>query len=241
MKLFHIIASAQGARLFSKMGKVFGFAAVLASLPMSSALADEWWVGAYGGYNTSFNSDVTVKRGGTAITYSDVSWDGASFEMPPYWGIRGSYWFDGQYSNFGMMLDYSHAKVKADLSGTAIGADFSHFEFTDGLNLLALNGLYRLPLTETFTPYAGLGVGISVPDVETTVRSGGAFDGMPRTFEYKLAGPVMQAEIGIEAKITEFDFGIRRIQVRLQLEQRRYQRRRKRRAPISAPASSFWA
>ena len=27
---------------------------------------------------------------------------------------------------------------------------------------------------------------------------------MPRTFEYKLAGPVMQAEIGIDAKITEF-------------------------------------
>ena len=136
-----------------------------------AAALDEWWVPVEdGGYNTSFNSDVTVKRGGTAITYSDVSWDGASFEMPPYSGIRGSYWFDGQYSNFGMMLDYSHAKVKADLSGTALGADFSHFQFTDGLNLLALNGLYRLPLTETFTPYAGLGLGISVPDVETTAK-----------------------------------------------------------------------
>jgi hypothetical protein len=64
-------------------------------------------------------------------------------------------------------------------------------------------GLYRLPLTETFTPYAGLGVGISVPDVETTARFGGAFDGMPRTFDYKLAGPVAQAQIGMEAKITE--------------------------------------
>jgi lipid A oxidase len=203
MKLFPIIASAQAARLFSKMGNAFGFAVILASLPMSSALADEWWVGAYGGYNTSFNSDVTVKRGGTAMTYSDVSWDGASFEMPPYWGIRGSYWFDAQYSNFGVMLDYSHAKVKADLSGTALGADFSHFQFTDGLNLLALNGLYRLPLSETFTPYAGLGLGISVPDVETTARSGGAFDGMPRTYEYKLAGPILQVQIGIDAKITE--------------------------------------
>jgi len=203
MKLFHIIASAQGARLFFKMWNAFGFAVVLASLPMSSAFADEWWVGTYGGYNTSFDSDVKVSRGGTAITYRDVSWDGASFEMPPYWGIRGSYWFDGQYSNFGVMLDYSHAKVKADLSGTALGADFSHFQFTDGLNLLALAGLYRLPLTETFTPYAGLGVGIAVPDVETTARAGGAFDGMPRTFDYKLAGPVAQAQIGMEAKITE--------------------------------------
>jgi lipid A oxidase len=203
MKLFHIIASAQGARLFFKMGNAFGFAAILASLPMSFAFADEWWVGAYGGYNTSFASDVTVKRGGAAITYHDVSWDGASFEMPPYWGIRGSYWLNGQYSNFGVMLDYSHAKVKADLSGTALGADFSHFQFTDGLNLLALAGLYRLPLTETFTPYAGLGVGIAVPDVETTARAGGAFDGMPRTFDYKLAGPVMQVQIGIDAKITD--------------------------------------
>jgi lipid A oxidase len=111
--------------------------------------------------------------------------------------------FDDQYSNFGVMLDYSHAKVKADLSGTALGADFSHFQFTDGLNLLALNGLYRLPLSETFTTYAGLGLGISVPDVETTARSGGAFDGMPKTFDYKVAGPVMQVQIGIDAKITE--------------------------------------
>jgi len=209
MKLFHISASAQGARMFSNMGNAFGFgrfffvAAVLASVPISSAFAGEWWVGAYGGYNTSFDSDVKVSRGGGAITYRDVSWDGASFEMPPYWGVRGGYWFDGPYANFGMMLDYSHAKVKADLSGTALGADFGHFQFTDGLNLLALTGLYRLPLTETFTPYAGLGVGIAAPDVETTARAGGAFDGMPRTFDYKLAGPVVQAQIGMEAKITE--------------------------------------
>ena len=56
MKLFHIIASAQGARLFFKMGSAFGFTAVLASLPMSSAFADEWWVGTYGGYNTSLTA-----------------------------------------------------------------------------------------------------------------------------------------------------------------------------------------
>ena len=69
--------------------RTFSIAAALASLPTTSAVADEWWVGAYGGYNTSFNSDVTVSRSGTAITYPDVSWDGASFEMPPYWGVRG--------------------------------------------------------------------------------------------------------------------------------------------------------
>ena len=197
------------------------------------------WV-AYGGYNTSFDSDVKVKRGGTAITYSDVSWDGASFEMPPYWGVRRGYWFDGQYANFGMMLDYSHAKVKAGLSGTAIGADFSHFEFTDGLNLLTLNGLYRLPLTETFTPYAGLGAGISVPHAETTARSGGAFDGMPKTFDYKLGGPMVQAQIGIDAKITESfrplpntsstTAGTASISTAAEASM-----------PISAPASSFWA
>jgi hypothetical protein len=62
----------------------------------------------------------------------------------------------------------------------------------DGLNLLALNELYRLPLTETFTSYGGLGVGISVPHAETTATFGGAFDGMPRTFDYRLGGPVVQ-------------------------------------------------
>ena len=210
MTFIGIIASAQRARTVSNIGNAFGFgrsffvAAVLATVPISSAFAGEWWVGAYGGYNTSFDSDVKVSRGAAAITYRDVSWDGASFEMPPYWGVRGGYWFDGDYANFGMMLDYSHAKVKAALSGTAIGADFSHFEFTDGLNLLALNGLYRLRLTETITSYGGLGVGISVPHAEATARLGGAFDGMPRTFDYRLGGPVAQAEIGMEAKFTEF-------------------------------------
>ena len=228
--------------MVSNIGNAFGFgrsffvAAVLATAPISSAFAGEWWVGAYGGYNTSFDSDVKVSRGAAAITYRDVSRDGASFEMPPYWGVRGGYWFDGDYANFGMMLDYSHAKVKAPLSGTAIGADFSHFEFTDGLNLLALNGLYRLRLTETFTSYGGLGVGISVPHAEATARFGGAFDGMPRTFAGRWRRPRSvwrqrsRSLFRLLPNISSTTAGTASISTAAEPS-----------TPISAPASSSWA
>ncbi|MBP0651944.1 hypothetical protein J8J40_33275, partial [Mycobacterium tuberculosis] len=81
-----------------------------------------------------------------------------------------------------------------DLDG-AIGGDFSHFEFTDGLNLLTLNALYRMPLNTVFTPYAGLGAGINVPHVETTATGTGALAGAPKPGEYQLGGATLQAQL----------------------------------------------
>ena len=34
---------------------------------------------------------------------------------PPYWGVRGTYWFNSA-PNWGLMIDYNHAKVIADQS-----------------------------------------------------------------------------------------------------------------------------
>jgi lipid A oxidase len=179
-------------------------AATLAAMGMvAPAVAGDWQVSVYGGYNMSADSDVTVRYGGTSRTYSGTGWDGASFEGPPYWGTRLTYWLGESTAAaaWGVALDYSHAKVKADLSGT-IGADFSHFEFTDGLNILTLNALYRMPLNATVTPYGGLGVGINVPHVETTATALSAFGGQPKTFGYAFGGPTLQAQLGLDAKVT---------------------------------------
>jgi hypothetical protein len=95
----------------------FAFAGVLAvGADAATALADSQ-IAVYGGWNDSFDSDITLKQpNGTNMTLHDVPWDGVSFEAPPYWGIRGTWWLANN-PNWGLMFDYSHAKVVADKRG----------------------------------------------------------------------------------------------------------------------------
>lgn len=90
--------------------------------------------------------------------------------MPPYWGIRATYWFANN-PNWGLMFDYNHAKVISDkgavvgVSGTRdgipvgptdrVGNTFQVMEFTDGLNEFFFGAQYRW-LHERWTPYVGL-------------------------------------------------------------------------------------
>ena len=121
------------------------FALACAASPANA----EFQVGGYGGWNGSFDSDIHLTQpGGTNMTLNDVPWDGDSFGAPPYWGIRGTYWFNNA-PNWGFMVDYHHAKVIADqdavvsVSGTRdgipvgpkdrVGNTFETMEFTDGL------------------------------------------------------------------------------------------------------------
>lgn len=152
----------------------FAFAGVLAvGADAGTALADSQ-IAVFGGWNDSFDSDITLKQpNGTNMTLHDVPWDGVSSEAPPYWGIRGTWWLANN-PNWGLMFDYSHAKVVADKGavvsvsgrrdGTAIGPTdkvgntFQVMEFTDGLNEFFFGAQYRWP-HERWTPYVGFGVG----------------------------------------------------------------------------------
>src|SRR4051812_20581259 len=88
----------------------FALADVLALCAGATARADSQ-IAVYGGWNDSFDSDITLKQpNGTNMTLNDVPWDGASFDDPPYWGIRGIWWLDAR-PNWGLMVDYNHAKV----------------------------------------------------------------------------------------------------------------------------------
>jgi lipid A oxidase len=86
--------------------------ACFCSLP---ALA-ETQISVYGGANWNFGSDVKITPpgivGGGSETRS-IDWDGGSFEMPPYWGVRGTYWLS-KSSNWGFALEYTHQKAIAD-------------------------------------------------------------------------------------------------------------------------------
>jgi lipid A oxidase len=67
----------------------------------------------------------------------------------------------------------------------------------DGLNLLTLNALYRMPLEGTkFVPYVGAGAGVNIRHLEVTRGSG-------RTFEYQLGGATLQAQAGVAYEFTK--------------------------------------
>lgn len=176
----------------------------------------EFQFGIYGGWSESLDSDVElVQPNGTNMTLSDVDWDGKSFTFdggPPFYGLRLIYWKERNPS-WGIMLDYNHAKVKPNLaqtvavSGTRNGVPVagaqplnqtvSLLEFTDGLNLLTLNLMHRKQ-RDGVTPYGGIGIGLSIPNVEFSRANS-----LVQTDEYQITGVAFQALVGLEMNMTD--------------------------------------
>ncbi|MFQ5626410.1 MAG: outer membrane protein [Methyloligellaceae bacterium] len=172
-------------------------------------------IGAYGGYNHTRPSKLhMVQPGGTDLTFTDLKWIGESFKTEPYWGVRTTYWA-AKLKGIGLMFDYSHAKASAlktqelTQSGTRDGQDvpssepfsktFRKLEFTHGLNFFTLNALYRADwLHARIAPYAGVGIGLSVPHVDTR-RAGASKES--RTYKHQITGLAFQALGGIEWRL----------------------------------------
>jgi lipid A oxidase len=170
------------------------FGSLLALAP--AAAKAEFQLSVYGGANTANNSDVTLNLGALSGTF-DVDWFGDSWSRPPYYGVRGTWWLDNfSQPNWGVAVDFTHAKVKADLDDPAVGSRFDRLEFTNGLNSVTLNGLYRRPFNQWFGVYAGAGAGASIPHVEVET-----IPATQRTFEYQLTGPVVQGLIGANVNL----------------------------------------
>lgn len=195
------------------------FAACLFATGQPGDARAEVQVGAYGGWSESFDSDVDIRQpGGTNLSIDDVDWEGDSFTFdggPPFYGVKLIYWKDS-HPNWGIMLDYQHAKVNPKLgqlvnvNGTRDGAavaglqplnqTVSMLEFTDGLNILTLNLMYRQP-RGGWTPFGGIGVGLSIPNVEFNRAPGAAQSGY--TNEYQITGIAVQGILGAEKDITD--------------------------------------
>jgi lipid A oxidase len=120
-----------------------------------------------------------------------VKWLGKSFEAPPYYGIRATWW---KNEKWGFGFEVNHAKVYAD-NKAALGYDT--LEFTDGLNLITANVFRRFPNEGRFTPYVGGGLGIAVPHVEIE-RAGES-----KTFEYQLTGPAAILVAGVSYEFND--------------------------------------
>ena len=174
----------------------------------------EFVISGYLGKADTLDADVTLRqREGTDLTFYDVSWNDDSFEDPLYFGLRLQHWFENA-RNWGVGIDFTHAKMLAGLnetvrvtgsrSGLPVSSDerlsdtFSRFEFTDGHNLLTLNGFYRWfpkgirdnTVLGRLQPYVGLGLGIAYPHVEVETMGS-------TTSEYQIVGPAAQGVAGV--------------------------------------------
>ena len=147
-----------------------------------ASLAGSVWaeteVSVYGGQQWASPSRVTV-AGDSVIPDAvfDQDWAGYAYEWPIYVGARLTKWLP---SDFGYGAEYVHNKaVPPD---RVLPAGYRALEFSDGLNSLTLNGYRRWPdALGQFTPYVGVGAGISFPGVE--IRYAGS-----NTYEYQITG-----------------------------------------------------
>lgn len=166
-----------------------GLAAALAAggLLWSDRAAAEIEISVYGGTQSAPHSSIDD----SVLGSQRVRWLGKSFEAPPYYGLRVTWWRD---ERFGFGLEFNHAKVYAD-NPQSYGYDV--LELTDGINILTANVWRRWDLKGRITPYVGAGIGISVPHVEVQRV------GESRTFEYQLTGPAVQLVVGAAWEVND--------------------------------------
>ncbi|MWD29612.1 outer membrane beta-barrel protein [Aquicoccus sp. SCR17] len=176
------------------MLKAIVSSALLGAALFATPAAAEFALDVYTGYQTSPHSRVSGDHPDGGTYDALIGWEGRSFEMPPYYGLRGTWWRD---DTLGYALEYTHAKVYApDGEKAAIG--FDRMELTDGLNLLTFNVMRRWPNQwGKLTPYVGGGLGVAFPHVDVTSAGG------ERTFGYQLTGPAARLIAGASYEISD--------------------------------------
>lgn len=193
---------------------IFTMVSGLTVLPARTVRA-ETTLSLYGGRAINENGDLDLRLpGGTDLTFRNVSWKDQSFRAPIYYGIRLVHWFE-RTPSWGVSLDFTHAKMMADLSqavpvqgvrggspvsGTEPLSDtFGKLEFSHGHNLFTAGLMVRRLSAGAesggslgrLVPYAGLGVGVAYPHVE--ISTGGR-----NTSAYQVAGTVLEGVLGVE-------------------------------------------
>ncbi|PIE10920.1 MAG: lipid A oxidase [Rhodobacterales bacterium] len=122
-----------------------------------------------------------------------IGWEGRSFDMPPYYGVRATWW---RSPTLGFGLDVNHAKVYAPEDDMA-KAGYDRLEFTDGLNIVTVNAYRRFPgLNLPVTPYLGAGAGVAVPHVDITKNG-------VKTYGYQVTGPAVTFIAGASYPLTD--------------------------------------
>jgi lipid A oxidase len=164
------------------------------------------------------DSDIDLHQaGGTDLTFHDVSFEGRDFETPPYYGFR-ALWFPTDASHWGFGGEFFHMKMYAETDDTVrvtgrrdgvplndterIDQTIQSFSLSHGLNYALGDVVYRwMPgrRGEDFlghlTPYAGIGLGLAIPHVES--EENGSFHE-----EYQVHGPGVEGLAGVNVALT---------------------------------------
>ena len=158
---------------------------------------NKWRFAVYGGIQDVSSSKVkTFTDNGTSLDF-DAVWEGKSLSMPPYWGIRASFW---DTSSTAWEIDFVHSKAYAT-SSTLTDNGLEHFQFTDGVNVLSLSRIWQSEnqsKARNLSPYIGVGGGVNLPYVEiikTTTPS------IARTMGYQFGGFSSQIQAGVRYPI----------------------------------------
>lgn len=168
------------------MKRAILIAGALATMGVMPAYA-EMEVSVYTGWQTAPHSRISGDYPGGGEYDELIGWEGKSFEMPPYYGVRGTWW---RNDKFGFGLEFTHSKVYAP-DDEREAAGFDSLELTDGLNIVTVNAYRRWQdQWSGLTPYVGGGLGLAIPhvDIETT-------DG-DKTFGYQVTGPAIKLIAG---------------------------------------------
>ena len=181
---------------FAKRAAALSVTAALATAATVAPVRAEIELNAFTGFQSAPHSRVTGTRGASSggTPFDNlIGWDGKSFETPPYYGVRATWW---RPNNIGFGLEFTHDKIYAPASDMPAG--FSRLEFTDGLNIITANVSKRWPgmWGGNFTPYVSGGLGIAMPHVDVT-------EGANRTFGYQVTGPAARATAGIKYSLTD--------------------------------------
>lgn len=150
-------------------------------------------ISVYGGVQTAPHSSVSGTRADGTPFHDNIGWEGRSLSMPIYYGARAMWW---QPSDIGYGIEVTHAKFYAPTAEMPAG--FSRMEFSDGHNIATVNVMKRWPglLADRFTPYAGAGIGIAVPHVDTLENGN-------KTYGYQLTGPALRLVAGTSYELTD--------------------------------------
>lgn len=168
-------------------------AACLALLLAGPAVA-EFELSLYSGYQTAPHSRAKGDYPGGGTYNTLFGWEGRSFELPLYYGVRGTWWLDDR---FGWGFEGTHTKVYAP-DGARTAAGFDRLELSDGHNIITANALRRWPNQwKGITPYVGGGLGFAMPHVDVEPAGG------PRTYGFQVTGPAMRLLAGASMDLSE--------------------------------------
>ena len=171
------------------------FSLLVSLVFLDSPAASEIELSLYGGSQSSPHSRVSGTYPGSGAAYNGlIGWEGRSFDPPPYYGARATWW---ARPDLGFGIELTHAKVYAPVAERA-ALGFTRMEMTDGHNILTLNVTKRWK--DRFgpvTPYVGAGIGVAIPHVDVTSANGF------RTYGYQFTGPAMRLTAGAKYDLTD--------------------------------------